>query len=149
MLLQGCIYPHGTDYSLYSDAPSIVEEKPWLGAKPVSFQRYFDKIYKEISTLKFVPVPAAGNFGPAICAPKDSEAAVSKLADLFFVAVLKVSRSTVFYLVCMFYADLLQAIKNLYREYGWPDAFRKEEFLRVAATARTAILDDLHAWSDA
>lgn len=72
----GCIYPHGDDYYLYDDAPRDAEQKPWLGAKAVSFQTYFDKIYKEISSLKLVPAPAAGNFGHAICAPKDLGAKV-------------------------------------------------------------------------
>ena len=73
---RGCIYPHGNEYFLHSKAPREAREKPWLRAKAVSFPTYFDKIHKDISSLKFVPVPAAGNFGPAICAPKDPEAAV-------------------------------------------------------------------------
>ncbi|GKT95385.1 hypothetical protein Ct61P_13235 [Colletotrichum tofieldiae] len=42
-----------------------------------------------------------------------------------------------------------KAMKKLYLEYGWPDAFRKDEFLRAAVPARAAILDDEYDWSDA
>ncbi|KAK1574361.1 uncharacterized protein LY79DRAFT_706478 [Colletotrichum navitas] len=41
-----------------------------------------------------------------------------------------------------------KAIKNLYREYGWLGAFRKEEFLCAAVPARAAIIDDQYSWSD-
>jgi len=113
---RGCVYPQGDDYYLYDDAPPEAEEdKPWLGAKALSFKTFFNKMHHEISSLKLVPAPAAGNFGAAICAPKDAEA---------------------------------KAIKSLYREYGWPDAFRKEEFLRAAVPARAAIKNDQYDWSD-
>lgn len=45
-------------------------------------------------------------------------------------------------------ADGLQAMKQLYREHGWPDAFRKDEFLKAAVPARATILDDEYDWSD-
>ncbi|EFQ35986.1 hypothetical protein CGRA01v4_07698 [Colletotrichum graminicola] len=69
-------------------------------------------MHHKILSLKLVPAPAAGNFGAAICAPKDAEA------------------------------------KSLYREYGWPSAFRKEDFLRAAVPVRAAIKNDQNAWSD-
>ncbi|CAI0641654.1 unnamed protein product [Colletotrichum noveboracense] len=113
----GCVYPQGEDYYLYNDAPAEVEgDAPWLRAKAVSFQTFFDKMYKDLSTLKLVPAPAAGNFGAAIRALNDPEA---------------------------------KALKQLYWEYDWPDAFRKDEFLRAAVPARAAILDDEYDWSDA
>ncbi|KAJ0269238.1 hypothetical protein COL940_012624 [Colletotrichum noveboracense] len=114
---RGCVYPQGEDYYLYNDAPAEVEgDAPWLRAKAVSFQTFFDKMYKDLSTLKLVPAPAAGNFGAAIRALNDPEA---------------------------------KALKQLYWEYDWPDAFRKDEFLRAAVPARAAILDDEYDWSDA
>ncbi|GKT46630.1 uncharacterized protein ColSpa_06811 [Colletotrichum spaethianum] len=113
---RGCIYPQGDDNYLYDDAPAETEgDKPWLNAKALSFQTFFDKMLKEISSLKLVPAPAAGNIGAAICAAKDPDA---------------------------------KAMKQLYREYGWPDAFRKDEFLRAAVPARAAILDEQYDWSD-
>lgn len=85
---RGCIYPHGDDYFLYDEAPrAAVGRKPWLRARAVSFPMFFDTIYRDISSLKFVPVPAAGNFGPAICAPKDLEAAVSGRTRCWVVVV--------------------------------------------------------------
>lgn len=78
----GCIYPHGSDYLLYDDSPPDAEEKPWLRARAVPFPTYFDKIYKEISSLKLVPLPAAGNFGPAIGTSQDPEAKVSPTQSL-------------------------------------------------------------------
>ncbi|KAF4857021.1 hypothetical protein CGCSCA4_v000197 [Colletotrichum siamense] len=114
---RGCVYPQGDDYYLYDDAPAEAEEDaPWLNAKAVSFQTFFEKMHKDISSLKLVPAPAAGNFGAAIRAVNDPDA---------------------------------KAMKKLYREYGWPDAFRKDDFLRAAVPARAAILDDEYDWSDA
>ncbi|KAF9876131.1 hypothetical protein CkaCkLH20_06577 [Colletotrichum karsti] len=114
---RGCIYPHGGAYLSYGDEPpEAAEEKPWLRARAVSFAEYFDRLYEDVKTLKLVPVPAAGNFGHAICEGRDPEA---------------------------------KAIKKLYREYGWPGAFRKEEFLVAAVELRRTILDDTYDWSDA
>ncbi|KAF4894987.1 hypothetical protein CGCF415_v012129 [Colletotrichum fructicola] len=113
----GCVYPQGDDYYLYGDAPAEAEgDAPWLSAKAVSFDNFFSKMHKEISTLKLVPAPAAGNFGAAIRAVNDPDA---------------------------------KAMKHLYRQHGWPDAFRKDEFLGAAVLARAAILDDEYDWSDA
>ncbi|KAI8246726.1 hypothetical protein K4K57_005485 [Colletotrichum sp. SAR 10_99] len=112
-----CYETKGDDYYLYDDAPAEAEEDaPWLSAKAVSFQIFFEKMHKDISSLKLVPAPAAGNFGAAIRAVNDPDA---------------------------------KAMKKLYREYGWPDTFRKYDFLRAAVPARAAILDDEYDWSDA
>ncbi|KAJ0383094.1 hypothetical protein COL922a_011199 [Colletotrichum nupharicola] len=134
----GCVYPQGEDYYLYNDAPAEAEgDAPWLSAKAVSFQTFFDKMYKDLSTLKLVPAPAAGNFGAAIRALNDPEAKVRQLYPATYD-----TQSHHWVLI-------LQALSQLYWEYGWPDAFRKDEFLRAAVPARAAILDDEYDWSDA
>ncbi|TQN72847.1 hypothetical protein CSHISOI_02595 [Colletotrichum shisoi] len=113
---QRCVYPQGDDYYHYVDDDEAEEDAPWLTAKAGSSKTFLDKMNKDMSNLKLVPGPAAGNIGAAIRKVNDPDA---------------------------------KATKKLHRRYGWPAAFRKDEFLRAAVPARAAILDDEYDWSDA
>ncbi|OHE94891.1 hypothetical protein CORC01_09810 [Colletotrichum orchidophilum] len=112
---QGCIYPQGGSYMLYGDAPPEADEKWWLNAKAVTFAEFFNKLTDDLTSLKLVPLPAAGNFSVGVANHLGEDA---------------------------------QVMRNLYREYGWPEAFRREEFRQAAAPARLAALYKQYPRSD-
>ncbi|CAN9115525.1 unnamed protein product [Alternaria alternata] len=83
------------------------EDQPWrVAAKPRDIQEYFDELYTEIETLVTVPVPRTKG---------DSS----------------------------WYSEILSSrekngaqVRRLLKEYGWPEALRKDEYLKALEEER-------------
>jgi len=86
---------------------SAPEDQPWRRcAKPREIQQYFDKVYNEIETLVTVPVPLT----------RGSDAWYNEMVD---------------------HRDNNAKLpKRLLKEYGWPSAFRKAEYLKALEQER-------------
>ncbi|KAK1990437.1 hypothetical protein LX36DRAFT_407779 [Colletotrichum falcatum] len=138
---EGCIYPYGTEFD--KNADEVPHEQQWLAVDPVPIRAYFDKIYAQVGNLEVVPAPRSGKWEARVVEEYTEEGQVScpvhpppplhHLATR--VRTVKTSHDS------NPFRPPQKEIKRLYAQFGWPDAFRREEFRQAVENTRAAAIE--------
>ncbi|WYZ40810.1 hypothetical protein EsH8_IV_001151 [Colletotrichum jinshuiense] len=132
---EGCIYPYGTEFD--RDEDEVPEDQQWRAVDPVPIQAYFDKIYSQVGSLDVVPAPRSGKWEARVVEEYTEEGQVSLSPEPFAAYHATPPNGE----PALTRSCMSQEVKRLYREYGWPDAFRREDFIQAVERTRAAAIE--------